>query len=414
MARTLILCPTFTHADTLYAALASVQVQSDHDWEMVVIGDGAPDRTREIVESFASWDARISFRPFEKGPGYGEFYRDRVIRETEAEFICHLGDDDVWSDTHLAAMVALLHRADWAMSGVLRLSRNNQCQWRFANQGVAALRAAAAANPVLLSLGGLNNVAMRRAAYLRLPEGWTPAAPGRASDHTMWSKMLGQPWLRVAASTRPTFVKLGAHGPRAQDAPSVRMAEAAPLLARINRAGWIDQLRRGASIAGSLPRALAVAGPRQATSPEAALEAVGLRVTDDEAAFECGFDGALASLPLTPQQSSQLALVWGLMQGAPGPADRTGQLARRHPRLLTATLRELLTVDEELGRAALARVRDGLGLVLPAARAEIEHFIRQGDWMRAEAACDALGPAQAEPWIATLRQKIVRNRPPSD
>ena len=140
MARTLILCPTHDHADTLFASIASVQAQRDADWQMVVIGDGAPERTADIVMAIGERDPRIRYRPHPKGERFGEAYRDAVIRESPAEFICHLGDDDLWSDRHLDTMTAMLAQADWAMQGELALSVDGAFTWRFANHGTDLAR----------------------------------------------------------------------------------------------------------------------------------------------------------------------------------------------------------------------------------------------------------------------------------
>ena len=59
MARTLILCPTHDHADALMMSIASVRAQTETDWRMVVICDGAPARTVEILQAIEADDPRI-------------------------------------------------------------------------------------------------------------------------------------------------------------------------------------------------------------------------------------------------------------------------------------------------------------------------------------------------------------------
>lgn len=97
----LILCPTFDHADTLFASTASVRAQKFQDWELVVIGDGAPDRTGEIISTISQEDERIRYEAHPKSERYGEIYRDRVIRESQAEVVLQLGDDDLWAPDHI-------------------------------------------------------------------------------------------------------------------------------------------------------------------------------------------------------------------------------------------------------------------------------------------------------------------------
>src|SRR5688572_17573763 len=111
MAKVLILCPTFDHVDTLFASIASVRAQAFTDWEMTVIGDGAPERSVQIVSALAADEPRIKSCWHPKSVRYGEIYRDQVIRGSTAEFVCHLSDDDIWTPAHLAQMIALLERA---------------------------------------------------------------------------------------------------------------------------------------------------------------------------------------------------------------------------------------------------------------------------------------------------------------
>src|SRR5262245_33361572 len=114
MAKVLILCPTFDHADALFASIASVRAQSFTEWQMTVIGDCAPERTRQSVGTMMAQDSRISARWHPKSVRYGEIYRDPVIRDSSAEFVCHLSDDDSWTPGHLSQMIALLEQAGWA------------------------------------------------------------------------------------------------------------------------------------------------------------------------------------------------------------------------------------------------------------------------------------------------------------
>ena len=97
MADVLILCPTFDHAETLLASTASVRAQKFRDWDLVVIGDGAPERTAEIMAAIGLADRRIRYEQHPKSARFGEVYRDPVIRASRAEVVLQLGDDDLWA-----------------------------------------------------------------------------------------------------------------------------------------------------------------------------------------------------------------------------------------------------------------------------------------------------------------------------
>ncbi|MEO0913162.1 MAG: glycosyltransferase family A protein, partial [Pseudomonadota bacterium] len=182
----LILCPTFDHSDSLFMSIASVRAQTVEAWRMVVICDGVPPRTIEVLEAICGDDPRITYVSHSKGERYGEAYRDAVIREASEDFIFHLSDDDIWSAVHLERMRALLEEADWGYQSELGVQLAGGSAWTPHNLGTEAMRRAWGRHR--FTTGGLNNVAYRRRAYLSLKEGWVPAPAHLPSDCFMWAK----------------------------------------------------------------------------------------------------------------------------------------------------------------------------------------------------------------------------------
>lgn len=308
MAEILIICPTHDHADALLMSIASVRAQSVEDWRMVVICDGSPPRTIEILEALRQQDPRIEFVVHPKGERYGEAYRDPVIRAASEPYVCHLSDDDLWAPDHLQTMVTMLSEADWASQGVLIVNQTRQAVWLFSNDGVGRRRNAG------IPGRGLNNVAYRRAAYLRLPEGWTPAPEGRASDKTMWAKFFAQPDLRVASSAAVTFVKLPSRLLRRDYTATDRAAELGPWLARIGRPGMVPELRRQARVLGDMLLQFNELAPIGRRSFEEALAELGLGAVPGREAATIGCDGAVMTLPLTPRQHGQAMFAFRSIQ----------------------------------------------------------------------------------------------------
>jgi hypothetical protein len=321
MARTRIICPTHDHVETLFASIASVQAQRDTDWELVVIGDGAPDRSREIVEGFGQRDPRISYVSHPKGERFGEVYRDPVIRNSDATYICHLGDDDLWHETHLESMIALLDQADWAVSGDLRITPAGAATWRFGNLAHPPFRAAAARTSGHILFGTLNGVAVRRSAYLALETGWEAAPVSSGSDVFMWLKYIRNRDMRLACSARATHVKFQAGGVRAAFSGADRLIEMQPTSLRINRPGYLESLHRGASVGGPLAKAFALTDLSQAQSLDDAFTLAGIRALDQDGMFGEALDGDMLPVALTHRQRDQARLAWALAAGpelAPG------------------------------------------------------------------------------------------------
>lgn len=251
MAAVLILCPTFDHAETLFASTASVRAQKFRDWEMVVIGDGAPDRTRDIIWAISRRDPRIRYEPHPKSERYGEIYRDRVIRESKADVVLQLGDDDLWAPDHIDNMLELLQSADWANQAPLRVAPDGTAEWWPINHGTEQVRSSIVRGVPVSA--GPNFVAYRREAYLRLPEGWTCAPPTSPFDAFMWAKFFRLPDLEVASTASTTAIKLPSHVAGRSDLDSrQRLVELQLWLARLAEPGLVRKICAQASIRSRL------------------------------------------------------------------------------------------------------------------------------------------------------------------
>ncbi|RLA02810.1 MAG: hypothetical protein DRQ47_06270, partial [Gammaproteobacteria bacterium] len=96
--------------------MESIKRQTFQDFEVVVIGDGAPSRTTKIMADICDNDSRFYYRLFPKSERTGEHYRDIIIRESQSDIIAYICDDDLWLPWHLDWMVTALQTADFAHS----------------------------------------------------------------------------------------------------------------------------------------------------------------------------------------------------------------------------------------------------------------------------------------------------------
>ena len=314
MPKTLIICPTHDHADTLFASIASVQAQRETDWEMVVICDGAPERTAQILDAICATDPRVRFEVHPKGDRLGEAYRDPVIRASDAEFICHIGDDDLWCDRHLGYMTQMLANADFAMQGTLELGSGGTWAWNFANCGTGTSRTLAGGTRPVLLTAGLNCFAVRRSAYERLDRGWSPAPSGIGSDVFMCVEYVKRRDMRIASSADVTFAKLPSRLERRDFGPERRLVELTPVLARINTTGYLSGRQREAVVGMPVMRALHYAGARTCDSLEAALSAIGIRLGDVGETPTIAIGEEAMVVPLNQPQRVQCEMAWRLLQ----------------------------------------------------------------------------------------------------
>ena len=232
-----ILVPTHDHGPTLLRSVPSALAQTVTDIEVLVVGDGVPDVTREVMSELAT-DERVKFLDNPKGERHGEAHRHAALREARGEIVCYLSDDDLWLPDHLEQMRGLLDGRDFAHTLPLSVDTEDRIHhWRV-DLELPYYRD--------LLLGGENRIPLTCGGhtlelYRRLPAGWRPGPHGVPGDLYMWQQILAVPGCRAASGTRPTVL----HFP-SPDRPGwtieERLAELDEWTARAADEAWRDQL----------------------------------------------------------------------------------------------------------------------------------------------------------------------------
>jgi GalNAc5-diNAcBac-PP-undecaprenol beta-1,3-glucosyltransferase len=231
-----ILIPTHRHVALLPHALESALDQESVSVEVLVVGDGVEDATREILARHAD-DPRVRFFDFPKGPRNGEAYRHEVLLEARGRVVAYLSDDDLLLPDHVTSMVGLLEDADFTHSATATLEPGGLIfhPWDFGRPEFVELMRSGRGSV------GLTGAAHTLAAYLRLPHGWRTAPDGIPTDRHMWLQWFDQPWCRSVSSRRLTHLKFP--DPAWRSLPEdERAAELAGWLARSREPGFRREL----------------------------------------------------------------------------------------------------------------------------------------------------------------------------
>jgi glycosyltransferase involved in cell wall biosynthesis len=96
---------TYNRASLLKTAMQTVLDQTFEDFELLIIDDGSPDDTENVVKAFH--DPRVRYVKHAQNQGEGGA-RNTGIQHAEGEYIAFLDDDDEWLPDKLQLQVALL------------------------------------------------------------------------------------------------------------------------------------------------------------------------------------------------------------------------------------------------------------------------------------------------------------------
>lgn len=236
-----VLIPTHTHTDTIIHAINSIQHQTIEDFELFIVGDGAPERTNEIINDFVKQDLRIRYYPHSKGEGHGELYRADALNRANGKIVCYLGDDDMWLRNHLEIMVDILKSVDFAHTIHCYVDR----EWHIRGNA-GDLRSEYIRRKMLnhkYNYFGPTCVAHTLSSYKKLPYGWRPRPDGIFSDLYMWRQWFEQPWCKY--HSKPIVTSL--HFPsslRQEMSISDRVSEMEYWWGKIHNRGFADWVNR--------------------------------------------------------------------------------------------------------------------------------------------------------------------------
>ena len=192
-------------------SVGSALAQTVDDLEVLVIGDGIDDSTREIVEELRREDPRVRSFEFPKDQRRGEINRHGVLTDhARGRIVTYLCDRDLYLPDHVEVMAEVLDDADWGHTLRFRIAEDGTTTFpRYPDLLDDRARARLHRSPYLAPLTFVGHT---MAAYSALPDGWRTTPPGTATDRYMWDQFLDA-GVRVGVSSRPTALtfKRGNH-----------------------------------------------------------------------------------------------------------------------------------------------------------------------------------------------------------
>jgi len=102
-----VIIPTYRHQAHILDTLESVHAQTFSDYEVIVVNDGSPDDTHEVLRPLVEVG---KIRYMEQENAGQAAARNRGIAEARGEFIALLDDDDLWPADKLEWQVPALQQ----------------------------------------------------------------------------------------------------------------------------------------------------------------------------------------------------------------------------------------------------------------------------------------------------------------
>jgi glycosyltransferase involved in cell wall biosynthesis len=207
--RCTVLLPVIRPPYFLPNAIKSVLAQTVSEFELFVIGDGAPPETIECAQEFARRDPRVTVFPFLKGKRQGEAHLHTVLTNASGNFVAYLEDDDLWFPNHLEELEKLLLTADFGHTIHVTGYPDGHVESRPSDISQQDFRQRFLDD--LFNAFGYSFCGHRLDAYRRLPEGWVPAPVGMYNDLHMWRKFLRMNEFTFGTRMVITAVALGSY-----------------------------------------------------------------------------------------------------------------------------------------------------------------------------------------------------------
>lgn len=227
-----VLIPVHRPPHLLPFAINSVLAQTEPDFVVFVICDGAPRETVECAAGFAARDPRIRVFDFEKGERLGEAHRHTALGEATSRYVAQIADDDFWFPDYLAELAQLLANVDFG--NLLQTELSPKGVVRVFSGDLADQEHREGLRDGRWNFFGPTFAGYRLDAYRRLPTGWSAAPPDIATDAYMWRKFLRCPDLRAGTRFSVQGIRLSAKK-RKRATMEWREAEQRAVAARLAR-----------------------------------------------------------------------------------------------------------------------------------------------------------------------------------
>jgi len=105
-----IICPTYDNADMIAGTISSLMIQNFPDFELIIVSDGAGDKTTDEVLCFK--DSRIIYRIIEHGNDYGINALNHGFALARGKYLTMCSSDNIYTTNFLRTLLEGLDSSD--------------------------------------------------------------------------------------------------------------------------------------------------------------------------------------------------------------------------------------------------------------------------------------------------------------
>lgn len=115
MTKISVIMPLYNCEKFVKHSIASVQNQTYHDWELIIVNDASTDNSLAEAERFAAADERIKVLSVDENQGVS-YCRNLAIEHATGDYITFLDSDDLWSKHKLEHQLSFMEEHGYALS----------------------------------------------------------------------------------------------------------------------------------------------------------------------------------------------------------------------------------------------------------------------------------------------------------
>ena len=102
-----VIMPVYNGEKFIDEAIESVFMQSENDWELIIVNDGSTDSTGEVL---GKYDKNEKIRIINQPNSGVSVARNNGMENAKGDYIAFLDADDIWHDNHLETMKKLIEK----------------------------------------------------------------------------------------------------------------------------------------------------------------------------------------------------------------------------------------------------------------------------------------------------------------